>query len=75
MLGSTKTAGILAKISSCSFGVYLIHMFVFWYGMKITGLNGASIVWRMAGPVVTYLICLSVTFIGKQILGIRRLFP
>ena len=75
MLGSTKTAGILAKISSCSFGVYLIHMFVFWYGMKITGLNGASIVWRMAGPVVTCLICLSVTFIGKQILGIRRLFP
>lgn len=75
LLRSSRATNVLAKISSCSFGVYLIHMFVFWYGLKITGLDGASLLWRAAGPVVAYFLCLCITFIGKQIPCIKRLFP
>ena len=75
LLRSRGATNVLAKISSCSFGVYLIHMFVFWYGLKITGLDGASLLWRAAGPVVAYFLCLCITFIGKQIPYIKRLFP
>ena len=65
----------LASISGCSFGIYLIHMIVFWYGMRLTGLSGDSLAWRTAGPVVTYLVCLGITYVGKRIPGIKLLFP
>ncbi len=65
----------LAKISGCSFGIYLIHMIVFWYGMRLTGLSGDSLAWRTAGPVVAYFLCLGITYVGKRIPGVKLLFP
>ena len=66
---------VLSKLSSCSFGIYLIHMFIFYYGLAITHLDGSSLLWRTLGPVIAYIICLVVVLIGKKIPVIRRLFP
>ena len=55
--------------------IYLIHMFIFYYGLAITHLDGSSLLWRTLGPVIAYIICLVVVLIGKKIPVIRRLFP
>lgn len=66
---------LLARVASCSFGVYLTHMIVFWYGLQITGLQGKDLAWRTAGPVVAYLICLAITLAAKRVPVIRKMFP
>lgn len=66
---------VLAKVSGCSFGIYLTHMIVFWYGLLLTGLQGADLAWRTLGPVIAYLVCLIITYVGKRIPGIKLLFP
>ena len=65
----------LASIAGCSFGIYLTHMFVFWYGLLLTGLQGADLAWRTAGPVVAYALCLAIVTCAKRVPGLRALFP
>lgn len=65
----------LASVAGCSFGIYLTHMFVFWYGLLLTGLQGADLAWRTAGPVVTYALCLAIVTCAKRVPGLRALFP
>ena len=65
----------LKTLSSCSFGVYLIHMFIFWYGLLFTGLDGGRLIWRTVGPVVAYAICVIIVLTCKKLPVIRRLFP
>lgn len=66
---------LITKLSSCSFGVYLIHMIVFWYGLLLTGLNGGDLIWRTAGPIVAYVVCIFIVTLFKRIPFIRRLLP
>lgn len=72
---SQKSQALLARISSCSFGIYLIHMIVFWYGLLFTGLQGIDIEWRVFGPIVCYILCLGIVSIGKRIPIIKNLLP
>lgn len=72
---SPEAQSLVGKIASCSFGVYLLHMIVFWCGLQLTGLNGGDLTWRIIGPFVTYGVCLSLTYLGKQVPVLRHLLP
>ena len=72
---SERSKRALAKISGCSFGIYLTHLIAFYYGVKITGMYGDRLEWRTLGPVIAYLVCLTITYVGKRIPGIKLLFP
>lgn len=75
LANSPRAQSLVSKVASCSFGVYLLHMIVFWYGLQLTGLNGENIIWRTLGPVVAYLICLAITLIAKPIPFVKALLP
>ena len=74
-----KVLDMLSKISSCSFGVYLIHLFVFHYEMsivtRISTLNSLSWQVRTFGIITTYLISLIIVLIIKKIPVLRRIVP
>lgn len=70
-----KAVAVLTTISSCSLGVYLIHMFVMDAELGLLNLDGTSRLWRVAMPVVTYLICLAIVWTIKSGVISRRLFP
>lgn len=64
------------KLSSCSFGVYLVHMVVI-YAEKRTlfylfGLGEESFVWRIPMIIVTYLICLLLVYSYHFVTGNHR---
>lgn len=75
LLSNTKGKQAIRRLSSCSFGIYLIHMIVFYYGLALTHLDGSSLIWRTLGPLVAYLVCLAIVLVGKSIPLVRRLFP
>lgn len=68
-----KLCKAISTISSCSFGVYLIHMFVlrgfasimetgYWY-------------WRLFFPIIIYIVALVIVFVVKKIPVIKNIFP
>lgn len=70
-----KTANILTKISSCSFGIYLIHILI---KSKITHfmiLDETTPFYRLVFPIFLYLFCLIIVFIAKKIPFIKKIFP
>lgn len=69
-----RSQNALVKVASCSFGVYLIHMILFWYGLQLTGLDGGDLLWRVVGPFVAYIICLCIVWLAKKVPGLRALF-
>ena len=70
-----KLKKFLWIISSCSFGIYLIHMLIIYYEIKIFNINEYSWEWRTIGILTTYLISLGIIFILKKIPIIKRLVP
>lgn len=66
---------ILAAISSCSLGIYLIHMLVMHAEMWIFKFSDTQLVWRILMPFVTYLVCLGIVWVVKSGVISRRLFP
>ena len=58
---------LLPGISSCSFGVYLIHRIVMYYEINITGLSKANFIWRICFVPVTYLISLGMVIVLKKL--------
>ena len=65
----------LKAVAGCSFGIYLIHMIVFHFGIWLTGLNGGDYEWRIFGPFVAYGLCLVLVWSLQHVPGIRRLIP
>lgn len=57
----------LKSLSGCSFGIYLIHMIVFYYLLIITGLDGGRLVWRTVFPFICYFVCAALVFFLKKI--------
>lgn len=72
---SESSQRALSVVAGCSFGIYLIHMILFWYGLHWTGLNGGDIEWRLFGPPVAYVICLALVWLGKRVPVVKELLP
>lgn len=70
-----KTAKIISKISSCSFGIYLIHQIVMTYEIKFLSINTRSWEWRTIGAICTYIICLGIVYVIKKIPILKRIVP
>lgn len=64
-----------AFISSCSFGIYLIHIAVMSMVQKQHSVNISGWKWRLLGPVLVYVICLVIIGVLKKIPGVKRLIP
>ena len=70
-----KTAKIISRISSCSFGIYLIHQIVMTYEIKFLSINTRSWEWRTIGAICTYIICLGIVYVIKKIPILKRIVP
>lgn len=66
---------MLSKISSCSFGVYLIHMMVKNNLTNIFNLDVYSIWYRTIGAILLYMICLIIVYIIKKIPILKKIVP
>ena len=70
-----KGSNIIAKISGCSFGIYLIHQIVMYYETKISDVNTTSIIWRIGGAFLTYFVSLVIIYLLKKIPIVRKVVP
>ena len=70
-----KLANVLKEISSCSFGIYLIHRIIMYYQISLLDIKVATIQWRTLGIISTYIISLAIVYILKKIPVIKRLVP
>lgn len=75
LFSTQRSQRTLAKVAGCSFGIYLIHMFVFWHGLQIPGISWTQLAWRTIGPIVAYFLCLGVVYLVKKVPGLRVIFP
>lgn len=72
---SERSHKIIAKISSCSFGIYLIHMIVLRSAALIPGIVSGSWPWRIFGPFVFYAVALAVILVIKKIPVLKKIVP
>ena len=70
-----KLANVLKEISSCSFGIYLIHRIIMYYQISLLDIKVVTTQWRTLGIISTYLITLAIVYILKKIPVIKRLVP
>lgn len=71
-----KYAKGIAAVSSCSFGIYLIHRIVLVEGVfNNLGIAPNSILLRTVGPFVVYFLCLGIVYLIKKIPGLKILVP
>ena len=65
----------ITKISSCSFGIFLIHLIVKYYVVLFLQINTASWVFRTFGIVAVYIVSLIIVLILKKVPIIKRIVP
>lgn len=70
-----KLCKALSVISSCSFGVYLIHVIIKESLLRLTGLDPHRLLWRTVCALAVYLISLAIILILKKIPILKRLVP
>jgi surface polysaccharide O-acyltransferase-like enzyme len=75
LTNSAKKQQLLSKLSSSSFGVYLIHVFAIYYVQHFPIIGGGGILFRTLGALVVYAICVAVVLLIKKIPVLNRLFP
>lgn len=66
---------IAAKISGCSFGVYLIHIILKNNITNILNLNSYSIWYRTVGAIVLYFVCVAIVYLLKKIPILKNIVP
>ena len=71
----TKLIKVISTVSSCSFGIYLIHMIVKYYETKLFNCNAYSWIYRTIGILVTYCISLAIIYLLKKIPVVKRIVP
>ena len=71
----TRVTKVLAIVSSCSFGIYLIHIFVKYYITHLLNWNVYSWSYRTIGIIVVYFISLIIVYILKKIPVIKKIVP
>lgn len=72
---SDKSKRVLATLSSCSFGIYLMHEIIMHYEIGVFDLNVNSWVYRTLFIFVTYSISVLAVLIMKKIPVLRRIVP
>ena len=75
---SERAKTVLAKLASCSFGIYLCHILVMYYEggiLKRIGVPTASWIYRFLCPFLTYALCVGLVLILKKIPFVRRIVP
>lgn len=71
-----KIIRIVKALSSCSLGIYLIHVFMMYkIELPILGIEADNVYWRFFGAFLTYFACFSIVFLIKKIPYLRRIFP
>lgn len=75
LFGSDRAKSRLSKVAGCSFGIYLIHMIVFQYGLWLTGLNGGDVEWRLIGPFVAYGVSFAIIWVMRHVPVLRTIVP
>ena len=74
-INSEKIKNIISKISSCSFGIYLIHLIVRFYICKVFNINILSWEWRALGFILVYIVSLGIVYLLKKIPIVRKIVP
>lgn len=72
---SKKWMKILLKLSSVSYGVYLVHMIVYRSLLLCTGINEISYRWRFVFPFVIYGVSVGIVLIIKKIPVLKNIVP
>lgn len=72
---SDKIKNYLSKIAGCSFGIYLIHIIIKYYEIKIFNINIYSWQWRIFGIISTYIISLVIIYLLKKLPIIKKIVP
>lgn len=72
---SEKSCEIISKISSCSFGIYLIHISVMFIMKTYLHISANCWQWRLLMPFVIYAVCALITIIIKKIPVIKNIVP
>lgn len=65
----------LARLASCSLGIYLVHIFVLRGLMEMTATDFTSAIVRLAGPFLVYVISLAIVLALKKVPLLHRLVP
>ena len=66
---------LVSQVSSCTFGIYLVHMIVITYVVELTGVGVSRFLWRTVGAVGVFIISFIITFLLKQIPLIKKIVP
>lgn len=76
-LNSQRVSSILKTVSSCSFGIYLIHQIVMKIERKyfLMDISVESLSWRTIGAVMTYVVCFILVYMIKKIPLLRKFVP
>ena len=69
------TPSMISKISSCSFGVYLIHIIIKNNITEILNLNTFSIWYRTIGAILLYVICVIIVLLMKKNRILKKIVP
>lgn len=67
--------GMVKKIAGAGFGIYIIHMMFIMQFEKNEWVVTHPMYWMVFGPVVVYMLSLTVVLILQKIPGIRKLIP
>ena len=71
-----NVVGFIRELSSCSFGIYLIHVFVMYkIELPILNITPDNVYWRFVGAFLTYSLCLAIVFSVKKIPYVKSIFP
>ena len=70
---SEKLIKTIRGISDCCMGVWLTHSMAILVLLKITGLNEDGYIWRFAGAVVVFVLCIVGVKIAKKIPFVKHL--
>ena len=73
LAASKKAVKVLKAVSSCSFGVYLMHMIIYRKLDDFIPVNSWQ--WQLLVPFLIYAIALGITYIIKKIPVLRNIVP
>jgi len=70
-----KVISVIEFLSKYTFPVYLMHWFVMDILEYVLHINALSILWRVGGPVVIFVICIGITWIVRKLPIVKKILP